>query len=109
MAESWKLSNRAGAMPASPIRRLAPLAVAATRAGKHVHALNIGQPDIPTPPEMLDRLRHYDQANVAYGPSEGTPQFREALRRYYQGWDLELSVEEIFVTSVRCGRTSRER
>ena len=32
-------------MPASPIRKLAPLADAAKQRGVHVYHLNIGQPD----------------------------------------------------------------
>src|SRR5882672_4652687 len=93
-----QLSRRAQVMPASPIRRLAPLAAAARRAGRTVHALNIGQPDIPTPRVILDRLRSYDAAYVPYGPSQGLPEFIEALRVYYRGVGVELATEEIFVT-----------
>ena len=76
-----RLSERALTMPASPIRRLAPLAVAATGAGIRIHHLNIGQPDIAAPREILDRLRSFDQPLVAYGPSEGLPEFVDAIRR----------------------------
>ena len=99
MADFSKLSRRASTMPASPIRRLAPLAKAAAAAGKRVHHLNIGQPDIPTPREMLDKLKHYDQPNVAYGPSEGLPEFIEALSKYYSEWGLSVAPSEIFVTT----------
>ena len=95
-----QLSRRAQVMPASPIRRLAPLAVAARKAGRTVHALNIGQPDIPTPRVILDRLRSYDEAYVPYGPSQGLPEFIEALRTYYRGAGVELATEEIFVTTA---------
>jgi aspartate aminotransferase len=86
-------------MPESPIRRLAPLAVAATTAGKRVFNLNIGQPDIPSPREILDRLASFDEPNVAYGPSQGLPRFIESIREYYAKWDLEFDTEEIFVTA----------
>jgi len=86
-------------MPASPIRRLAPMAVEARRAGKTVYGLNIGQPDIPTPPELLDRLRGFDAANVAYGPSEGLPEFLDALHGYYEGIGLPVERGGIFVTT----------
>jgi len=86
-------------MPASPIRRLAPLAGAAREAGKTIYALNIGQPDIPSPRQILDRLRTYDAANVPYGPSEGFPEFIETLRGYYAGIGIPLAAREIFVTS----------
>ena len=94
------LSQRARSMPASPIRRLAPFAVAARRAGKTVHPLNIGQPDIPTPPAILERLRGWREPYVAYGPSQGLPEFVEALRSYYAGIGVRLAAEEIFVTTA---------
>jgi aspartate aminotransferase len=87
-------------MPASPIRRLAPFAVAARKAGKTVHPLNIGQPDIPTPQVILDRLRSYAEPYVAYGPSQGLPEFLAALRSYYARLGVELKTEEIFVTTA---------
>jgi aspartate aminotransferase len=93
------LSRRALEMPASPIRRLAPLAVAAAAQGKRVHSLNIGQPDIASPPQLLERLKQYAETNVAYGPSEGLPEFIEAVRNYHSGCGLELTAEEIFVTT----------
>ena len=93
------LSRRGQAMPASPIRRLAPLGVQAQKAGKIVHGLNIGQPDIPTPPVILERLRSYDAAYVPYGPSQGLPEFVEALRRYYGTLGIALEPGEIFVTT----------
>ncbi len=99
MARSPRLSSRALEMPASPIRRLAPLAVAARKAGRRVYGLNIGQPDIPTPPEILARLKSYDLPNIAYGPSEGLPEFIDAVRRYHAGIGLELGAAEIFATT----------
>jgi aspartate aminotransferase len=99
MTTEIKLAQRALQMPASPIRRLAPFAVAAEKAGRKVYSLNIGQPDIASPPEILDRLQTFDQPNVAYGPSQGLPEFVEAIRRYYARWQLEIAAEEIFVTT----------
>lgn len=99
MAEAGKFSRRALQMQASPIRKLAPLAVAAKQSGKAVHHLNIGQPDIPTPPEILDRMKTFDQPNVAYGPSEGLPEFVDAVRIYHHNLGLEVRNEDIFVTT----------
>jgi aspartate aminotransferase len=96
---SVRLAHRADAQPASPIRRLAPFAVAARERGVHVFQLNIGQPDIPAPREVLERLKTFDQANVAYGPSEGQPEFLQAIRDYYRSWDLEYRTEELFATT----------
>jgi aspartate aminotransferase len=100
MSDTSRLSRRAQTMPASPIRRLAPFAVAARKAGKTVYPLNIGQPDIPTPKAILDRIRAFDQPNVAYGPSQGLPEFVEALRTYYASVGLALEPAQIFVTTA---------
>jgi len=51
------VSERGELMPASPIRRLVPLANQAKARGSKVYHLNIGQPDVPTPPEGLAALK----------------------------------------------------
>ncbi len=99
MPTTLKLSRRAADLPASPIRRLAPFAVTARAAGKKVYGLNIGQPDIPTPPAILDRLKTYGEANIPYGPSQGTPEFLETLMAYYRAAGIDVGVEELFVTT----------
>jgi aspartate aminotransferase len=93
------LSSRATTMPASPIRRLAPLAARARAAGKRVFPLNIGQPDIATPREILERLARFDGANVAYGPSGGLPELVDMLVRYHARLAIDLAPEELFVTT----------
>jgi aspartate aminotransferase len=71
-------------MPASPIRRLAPLADAAKARGTRVLHLNIGQPDIETPACMRDRLKQIETKVLEYSPSTGTPEFLRSLHRYYE-------------------------
>lgn len=78
------VSRRAHDMPASPIRRLAPLADAAKARGTHVLHLNIGQPDIETPACMRDRLHQIETKVLEYSPSTGTPEFLRSLHRYYE-------------------------
>jgi aspartate aminotransferase len=100
MTASHALSQRARLMPASPIRRLAPLVAAARASGKTVYALNIGQPDIETPRVILDRLRSYDARNVPYGPSQGLPEFIDALSSYYASVGLPVAPADVFVTTA---------
>jgi aspartate aminotransferase len=71
-------------MPASPIRKLAPLAEAAKARGTHVLHLNIGQPDIETPACMRDRLHELESRVLEYSPSTGTPEFLRSLISYYE-------------------------
>jgi len=86
------LSSRAREMPASPIRRLTPLADRAKARGVRVFHLNIGQPDIPTPPEMLDAIRQVPDPVLPYGPSAGLPVARQAMAAYLR--DLGMPVED---------------
>ena len=58
-------------MPASPIRKLVPFAEAAKKKGIHVFHLNIGQPDIETPPSILDAVRKIDFKVLEYSHSAG--------------------------------------
>ncbi len=55
-----KPSKRGEMMPPSPIRKLVPFAEAAKKRGIKVHHLNIGQPDIETPPTILDAVKNAD-------------------------------------------------
>ena len=63
-------------MPASPIRKLVPYADEAKRKGIKVYHLNIGQPDLPTPPEALAAIRNMDRTILEYSPSQGILSFR---------------------------------
>ena len=94
-----KLSHRARMMPASPIRKLVPFADEAKKKGVKVYHLNIGQPDIPTPNEFMNAIRNFDQKVLAYGHSQGSIEFREKLSEYYSRYNIELSPEEIVVTT----------
>ena len=87
-------------MPSSPIRKLAPLAVAAKKEGVKVYHLNIGQPDLPTPQKGLDALKAVTRKTLEYSPSEGNPGLREKLVGYYKKYGIDVSADEIIVT---CG------
>lgn len=94
-----QLSERGIEMPASPIRRLVPLANDATKRGIKVFKLNIGQPDIPTPPQAIEVLRHIDRDVLEYSPSEGLLSLRVKLSEYYKRFNIDVSTDEIIVTS----------
>jgi aspartate aminotransferase len=96
------LSRRAQLMPASPIRKLAPLAQAAKARGTRVYHLNIGQPDIETPLCMRDRLRQLENKVLEYSPSTGTPEYIRSLRRYYER-RVGISLEESQILATTGG------
>ena len=86
-------------MPASPIRRLVPLADKAKARGVKVYHLNIGQPDVPTPPEAFEALRNIDRKILEYSPSAGLLSLREKLRQYYKRFNIDVETDDIIVTS----------
>ncbi len=86
-------------MPASPIRKLVPLANAAKERGIKVYHLNIGQPDIPTPEIGLDAVRNLDRKVLEYSPSEGLMSLRRKLRDYYKRFNIDVEVDDIIVTT----------
>lgn len=95
-----KLSKRANEIQASPIRKLKPFADAAKAKGKHVYHLNIGQPDIETPKEMMDVYLNYNEKVLAYGPSQGLDLYRSNLVRYYDKHKIKLDKDDIIVTTA---------
>ena len=82
-----QISQRGTLMPASPIRKLVPLADGAKARGIHVYHLNIGQPDLPTPQAAIDAIRSIDRKVLEYSPSQGYLSYREKLVDYYKKYD----------------------
>lgn len=93
-----QISERGRRMPASPIRKLMPLADEAKRRGVTVYHLNIGQPDLETPPPMRARLAQAPSV-FAYTPSAGTAECLATLREYYRRLGIALEADEIIVTT----------
>jgi aspartate aminotransferase len=93
------VSHRGAIMPDSPIRKLVPYANKAKARGIKVFHLNIGQPDLPTPQIALDAIRNIDRKILEYSPSDGIPTLREKLAKYYHKFKIEVSPEDIIITT----------
>lgn len=93
------ISKRGQQVPLSPFRKLAPLAEKAKAAGKHVYHLNIGQPDILTPPEALQQVQEANLKILEYSPAEGFLSYRKKLCEYYARFDVDLDYEQVIVTT----------
>jgi aspartate aminotransferase len=93
------ISARAQRMPASPIRKLMPLADEARRRGVHVFHLNIGQPDLETPESMRRQVVQLRDRVLAYTPSGGTPDYLAAVREYYASLGIPLGLDEVLATT----------
>ena len=94
-----QISQRGTLMPASPIRKLVPLADGAKSRGIHVYHLNIGQPDLPTPQAAIDAIRSIDRKVLEYSPSQGYLSYRTKLVDYYKKYDINLTADDIIITT----------
>lgn len=94
-----QLSQRAHNVPASPIRKLVPYAVAAESRGVHVYHLNIGQPDIGTPKAFMQAIRDWKGEVIEYEHSQGTASLIESFRMYYERLGFKLSGDQIQITT----------
>ncbi len=93
------ISNRGNKMPASPIRKLVPYAEAAKKKGIKVYHLNIGQPDIETPPAILDAVRNADITTLEYSHSAGNESYRRKLVEYYRKNGINVSHDQMIITA----------
>ncbi len=93
------ISQRGQEMPASPIRKLVPFAEAAKKRGTKVYHLNIGQPDIETPPSTLDAVRHFQFKILEYSHSAGNESYRRKLVKYYAVNGIDISYHQIIITT----------
>ncbi len=94
-----KISIKAEAMPASPIRKLVPYAEAAKKRGTTVYHLNIGQPDIETPEVALTAIKRIDRKVIEYSHSAGFESYRQKLSTSYKNQGLPVNSEDILVTT----------
>ncbi len=94
-----EISKRGHNQSDSPIRNLSPFAHQAKLDGKHVHHLNIGQPDIPTPLEAIKAIQKYNERIIPYGKSEGELVLRQSIADYYQKFQGGLRPEDVLVCS----------
>ena len=93
------ISHRGEQMPPSPIRKLVPYAEAAKKRGIKVYHLNIGQPDIETPPQILDAVRHSDFKILEYSHSAGNESYRKKLADYYARAGINVNANQIIITT----------
>jgi aspartate aminotransferase len=94
-----KISNRGELLPESAIRKLVPYSEKAKALGRKVYHLNIGQPDIKTPPHAIERIRNFDFELIPYGHSFGNDSYRKKLAQYYRDRNLEVNPDEILITT----------
>jgi alanine-synthesizing transaminase len=84
------------------------LKLAARRAGKDVIDLGFGNPDLPTPPHIVQKLVEAaeDPRNHGYSASGGLPNLRRAIARWYKrrhGVELDPQAEVLATIGAKEG------
>ncbi|MBO9618179.1 MAG: pyridoxal phosphate-dependent aminotransferase [Niabella sp.] len=94
-----RISQRGREMPASPIRKLVPYAEGAKQKGITVYHLNIGQPDIETPPAAMQAVKDMHMRVLEYSHSAGNESYRRKLVQYYRSIGIDVTHEQILITT----------
>lgn len=94
-----QISINANRCEPSPMRKFHPYAVEAEKQGKKIYHLNIGQPDLPTPPAYYEAVRQFAAKTLAYAESPGMPVLIDAIRDYYSELGVELNPSDVLVTT----------
>lgn len=94
-----KFSSKIEKCGLSPMRKFHPFAVAAQAKGRKIYHLNIGQPDIETPPVFFEAVKGFEQPVLEYAPSPGIPELVEAVRSYYAKLNIPLESGDILAAT----------
>ena len=94
-----KISQKALECNLSPMRKFHPYAVEAVNKGKKIYHLNIGQPDIETPPAYYEAIRDFRNPVLEYAASPGMPVLIKAVQGYYEKLGIHYEENEILITT----------
>jgi len=81
-----KLARRVEELPPYLFARISAVIAEKRAQGVDVISLGIGDPDLPTPPHILEALKRAadDPANHRYPESDGLPEFRRSIAGWYE-------------------------
>ena len=94
-----KFSSKVKKCGLSPMRKFYPYAYAAEQAGKKIYSLNLGQPDVETPPQYFEAVRKFEQPVLGYAPSGGMLVLIDAIRKYYDKLNMHFEQDEVIITT----------
>ena len=94
-----KFSSKVKKCGLSPMRKFHPYAVAAEAKGRKIYHLNIGQPDVETPPQFFEAVRNFQAPVLEYAPSPGVPELIDAIQSYYDKLNMHFEKDEILITT----------
>ena len=81
-----QFSKRLGQLAPYPFVEISRIIAEKRAAGEDVVTFGIGDPDIPTPPHIIERLvqASYSPPNHRYPETDGLPEMRRAIGDWYQ-------------------------
>ena len=81
-----KFSNRLSKLKPYPFVEISRIIAEKRAAGAEVVTFGIGDPDIPTPPNIIERLvqASYSPPNHRYPETDGLPEMRRAITQWYE-------------------------
>lgn len=94
-----KFSSKIEKCGLSPMRKFAPYANEAKKAGKKVYHLNIGQPDIETPKAYFEAVKNFSQPVLEYAPSDGVPVMIDAIVDYYNKIGAPINNKQVLIST----------
>jgi len=96
-----KLSKRINNLKTSPVRKLLPFADIAKKKGVNIIHLNIGQPDVNTPPIFYDAIIDYSKKEkiLSYAHSAGLIELREEIVRYFSDYKIDYTVDDVMIVN----------
>ncbi|MDO4815740.1 MAG: pyridoxal phosphate-dependent aminotransferase [Bacillota bacterium] len=94
-----KFSSKIEKCGLSPMRKFAPYANEAVKAGKNIYHLNIGQPDIETPAAYFEAVKNFSQPVLAYAPSDGVPVMIDAIVDYYNKIGAPINNKQVLIST----------
>ena len=80
----------------------------AAHPGEHVLKLGVGDVSYPLCKKVIEALHEAvdDQSRIetfhGYMPEHGAIFLREAIAKYYSGWNVDMTTDEVFVSSGAC-------
>lgn len=80
----------------------------AAHPGEHVLKLGVGDVSYPLCKKVIEALHEAvdDQSRIetfhGYMPEHGAIFLREAIAKYYSGWNVDMTIDEVFVSSGAC-------
>jgi aspartate aminotransferase len=92
------ISKRVDGIVESPIRKFFPLVKKAESEGVEFIKLNVGDPDILPPSEILQGISGFSGPNVCYAPSPGMRDHISSWIKYYLDFNISVSEDNIQIT-----------